>query len=82
MPHSATALANIKLKTIMNVRKVLTFNQTLGITFPKEYTNALSLSRGDHVEVFLSDRKTIIVRKLDMQPHKLKPSDAKISETL
>ena len=52
----------------MRLRKVLSFNILLGLTLPKEYSNALNLSKGDYVEVGLQDEKTIVVRKHEYTP--------------
>lgn len=47
----------------MVIRKVLNFNTILGLTLPKHYTKALDLKWGDHVQVFLGDNETIIIKK-------------------
>jgi bifunctional DNA-binding transcriptional regulator/antitoxin component of YhaV-PrlF toxin-antitoxin module len=59
----------------MNLRKVLNFNNILGITLPKEFTNALNLLRGDYVEVYLRDKKTIIVKKHGVEPKGITTND-------
>ncbi len=47
----------------MDMRKIVQFNTILGLTLPKEYTNALGLERGDYAEVFLRDNKTIVIKR-------------------
>ncbi len=59
----------------MNMRKVSLFNTILGITLPKEMTNALGLSQGDYVEVYLRDRKTIVIKKHGVEPKKITIQD-------
>jgi len=59
----------------MKLRKVLMFNTTLGLTLPGEFTNALGLSRGDYVEVYLRDRKAIVVKRHGVQPKKITVDD-------
>ncbi len=48
---------NTNITSTMKLRKVLTFNTILGLTLPKEYTNALGLNQGDYAEIYLRDRK-------------------------
>lgn len=59
----------------MNLRKMLSFKNILGITLPKEYTNALGLEKGGYCEVFLRDKKTIVVKKHGVEPKKLTVND-------
>jgi len=59
----------------MHLRKVLIFNTVLGLTLPKEYTNALKLNHGDYVEVFLRDTKTIVIKKHGVEPKKITVND-------
>ena len=47
----------------MQLRKVLNFNTILGVTLPKEYTNALRLNAKDYVEVALTGRGSIEIKK-------------------
>lgn len=59
----------------MYLRKALIFNTILGVTIPKEYTKALAVERGDYLEVFLRDNKTIVIKKHGVKPNKLTTSD-------
>lgn len=59
----------------MYLRKLLNFNTILGVTFPKEFTNALNVERGDYVEIFLRDNKTIVVKTHRVEPKKLTIAD-------
>ena len=59
----------------MVLRKVLLFNTILGITLPKEFTNALNISHGSYVEVFLRDKQTIIVKPHGTKPNKITVND-------
>jgi len=47
----------------MEIRKLLKFNQTLGLTLPKKYCKALDLKWGDYVEVSLEKEGEITIRK-------------------
>lgn len=47
---------------ITTLRKMLKFNTILGITLPKQYTNALCLAHGDYVEIYLRDNHTIVLK--------------------
>lgn len=49
----------------MVLRKLMLFSTILGITLPKEYTNALGLEKGQYIELYLKDRKTLVIK-----PHK------------
>jgi len=46
----------------MVLRKLLGFNTVLGLTLPKQFTNALDIERGNYVEVYLRDNKTIVIK--------------------
>jgi len=59
----------------MRIRKVLTFNSILGLTLPKELTNALGLTRDSYVEVFLRDKHTIVVKKHQIRSYRLTTAD-------
>ena len=59
----------------MYLRKVLIFNTVLGVTIPKEYTNALGLDRGGYVELFLRDRRTLVIKKHGVEPKKITTAD-------
>ena len=60
-------LFNISQTLNMKLRKLLNFSGTLGITIPKIYTNAMGVSRGDYAEIYLRDRKTLVVKKHEMK---------------
>lgn len=49
----------------MVLRKLMLFSTILGITLPKDYTNALGLEKGQYIELYLRDRKTLVIK-----PHK------------
>ena len=51
--------------TNMVLRKLMLFSTILGITLPKEYTNALGLEKGKYIELYLKDRNTLVIK-----PHK------------
>lgn len=55
----------------MVLRKMLNFSNILGITLPKDYTNAMKLKRGDYVEVYLRDEKTIVVKTHEVKPQNI-----------
>ena len=55
----------------MELRKVLRFNGTLGLTVPNKYSRVLDLHWKDYLEVSLQDNETIIVRKHQL-PNKRK----------
>ena len=59
----------------MNLRKALKFNAILGLTLPKAYTTALGIDRGDYLEVFLRDSKTIVVKRHNTKPQILTIAD-------
>lgn len=59
----------------MELRKVILFNTILGITLPKEFTNALGLKRGEYVEIYLRDRRTIIIKRHGVEPKKITVED-------
>jgi antitoxin component of MazEF toxin-antitoxin module len=59
----------------MVLRKLLLFNTTLGVTFPKEFSNALELEHGKHVEVYLRDNKTIVIKPHRIEPKKITVDD-------
>lgn len=47
----------------MVLRKLMLFNTILGITLPKDYTNALGLEKGQYIELYLRDNKTLVIKK-------------------
>lgn len=59
----------------MNLRKVIDFKGVLGVTLPKEYTNAIGLEGGKYAEVFLRDKETIVIKKHGVEPKKIKEKD-------
>lgn len=59
----------------MVIRKLLLFNTVLGLTLPKQYTNAMNLKRGDYVEVNLMDKDSILIMTHDSEPKKITESD-------
>jgi hypothetical protein len=59
----------------MYMRKVLIFNTTMGITLPKDISNTLCLSRGDYIELFLRDSKTVVLKKHATKPNRITVSD-------
>jgi len=59
----------------MVLRKVLIFNTVLGLTLPKEYTNALRLERGQYAEVYLRDSKTIVIKRHGVEPKNITTAD-------
>ena len=60
---------------IMNLRKVLNFSTVLGVTLPGEFTNAIGVKKGDYVEVYLRDKKTIVIKPHRVEPKKLTTND-------
>ena len=59
----------------MHMRKVLLFNTILGLTLPKEYTRAVGLQHGDYAEVYLRDKKTIVIKRHGVEPKKITVED-------
>jgi len=59
----------------MRLRKVLYFNTLLGMTLPKEYSNALKLNKGDYVEVSLKDKDTIVIKRHNIPIQKIREDD-------
>ncbi len=51
------------------------FKSILGITIPKEFSNALKLERGQYVEVFFRDKKTLIIKKHEVEPKQITTAD-------
>jgi antitoxin component of MazEF toxin-antitoxin module len=47
----------------MEIRRVLKFNGTLGMTLPNKFTSIIGLHWQDYVEIYLADDETIVVRK-------------------
>jgi len=59
----------------MHLRKVIRFNSIVGLTLPKEFSNALGLAFGNYAEVFLRDNKTIVIKKHGVEPKKITTAD-------
>lgn len=55
----------------MKLRSVLRFNGSVGFTIPREFKEILGLHWKDHVEIYLKDDKTIVVRKHIVKEYKL-----------
>lgn len=55
---------------IMVLKKVLLFKSVLGVLLPKHLSQALNLSQGDYVEVYLNNNSELIIRKhnIDIKP--------------
>ena len=47
----------------MDLRRVLKFIGTLGMTMPQKFTSVLGLHWKDYLEVYLVDSETIAIRK-------------------
>ena len=47
----------------MELRRVLKFNGTMGMTIPNKFSSVLGLHWQDYVEIYLADTETIVVRK-------------------
>mgnify|MGYP001582766351 CR=1 FL=1 len=54
----------------MELRRVLKFNGTMGMTIPNKFSSVLGLHWKEYVEIYLADKETIVVRK--HQPTKRK----------
>lgn len=50
---------------IKDIRSVLRFNKSLGLTIPKKYVEKIGLHWKDHLEVFMVDEKTIGIQRLE-----------------
>lgn len=50
---------------LTDIRSVLKFNRTLGVSIPRKYCEKLGLFWRGHVRVFLVDGKTIGIKKLE-----------------
>jgi len=47
----------------MELRKVLKFNGTLGLTLPNKFSSVLGLQWKDYIEVYLADKDAIVIRR-------------------
>ncbi len=47
----------------MELRRVLKFNGTLGMTIPNKFAAVLGLHWQEYVEIYLADKNTIIVQR-------------------
>lgn len=61
--------------TDMVLRKLLLFSTILGVTLPKEITNAARLEKGQYVEVYLRDNKTIVIKRHGTEPKLITTAD-------
>lgn len=59
----------------MNMRKVLQFNDSIGFTIPKQFGYALNIQHGDYVEVYLRDKKTMVIKKHGIEQKKITIDD-------
>lgn len=59
----------------MHLRKVLDFKGVLGVTLPKVLTNAIALERGNYAEVYLRDKRTIVIKKHGVKPQGITIND-------
>ena len=66
----------------MQLRKLLNFNNILGLTLPKEYTNAIGVKGKDYVEVYLASNLSIIIKRHDMPPKKIRQKEADAADSL
>jgi len=55
----------------MVLRRILNFGDILGLSLPKEYTNALGLKPKSYVQVYLLDEDTIVIQKQKIDRPKL-----------
>ena len=61
----------------MELRRVLKFNGTLGLTLPNKFTRVLDLHWQEYVEITLEDDDTIVVRKHKLLKRKEPPNGYK-----
>ena len=47
----------------MELRRVLKFNGTMGMTIPNKFSSVLGLHWKEYVEIYLADPETLVVRK-------------------
>lgn len=59
----------------MKLRKVIDFKNILGVTLPKEFTNTIGLERGKYAEVYLRDRRTIVIKAHNVKPQQITTAD-------
>ncbi len=52
----------------MDLRRVLKFNKTLGVTIPRKYAEKIGIHWRDFVEVFLNDGQTVGIKKHTTKP--------------
>ncbi len=57
----------------MELRRVLKFNGTLGMTIPNKFSGVLGLHWKEYVEIYLADKNTIMVRRHEPQKGKELP---------
>lgn len=54
----------------MEIRRVLKFNGTLGMTLPNKFSRVLGLHWQEYVEIYLADKETLVVRKHKVTKYK------------
>lgn len=59
----------------MVLRKIIQFNTVLGLTLPKQFTGELELKKGSYVEVYLRDKRTIVIKAHKREPKKITLDD-------
>lgn len=52
----------------MDIRRVLKFNKTLGVTIPRKYAEKIAIHWREFVEVFLVDNETVGIKKHNTKP--------------
>lgn len=63
MPCLAELPPELSETTNMELRRVLKFNGTLGMTIPNKFSRVLDLHWQEYVEITLEDDDKIVVRK-------------------
>ena len=53
------------MKQLRNVCKVVRIGAGIGLIIPSSIVRDLKVSRGDHFELLISDRDTIVARRLE-----------------
>lgn len=47
----------------MEIRKIILAGHSLAVTIPSKFLKILDVGGGEHVELFMSDKDTLIIRK-------------------
>lgn len=47
----------------MELRKVIVIGNACGVTIPKAFLRTLNVAASDHVQLFLNDKNTLVIRK-------------------